>query len=220
MNSLQTNSAISIVDALMKHPITTSMRSIPKNSENATIDLELIKTNVKNNKYADFYAFCNDLEKVWAELELRNDNSTVSKKITHECRRLLGKLRTKYACTDIPQWCNSVYKTRTQLTYVMNTPPEEVTKVVPSLGKARPTVQSKSGMSERETYNFLQAAEQIKSDEDMREMIKIVNELQPELDSSTQDVNINVNELNPQTAEALKNYLRTALEKQGSHYPE
>lgn len=218
MNSQHKLIADEIINELYKHPITTSLRKIPAGNGSAT-DLDTIKQKLKQDKYQNLASVFNDLETVWAELVKRNGDD-VSSKIASECRKILGKLRNKYDISELPQWCNVVYKVRGLLTNVMTQPPETITQNIPSIGKARPIKPSKSGMSEREMYNFLQASDMIKKDEDHREMIRIVNELQPDIDCSTQDVNVNINELNAETAEALKNYMRTALEKQGLRYPE
>lgn len=207
-----------IMNELYKHPITTSMRKIIKGS-NASLDLETIKQKLKTNSYQNLAAMCNDLDTVWTELAKRQ-NSEEANKVANECRKILGKLRNKYDISELPQWCNVVYKVRGLLTNVMTQPPEEVVQTIPSIGKAKPIKPSRSGMNEREMYNFLQASNMIKKDEDHREMIRIVNEMQPDIDCSSQDVNVNVNDLNAETAEALKNFMRTTLEKQGLRYPE
>ena len=212
-------SLISIINELFQHPITTSVRSLPRD-EKSTLDLEEIKNNVSSLKYSSVSQMCTDLERVWHELEERSENSQMSLKISCECRRLLGKLRSKYDNSVLPQWCNTVYKIRTNLTNEMTQPPDAVVQVIPAIGKARPTKLNATGMSERETYNFLLAADMIKKVEDHREMIKIVNEMQPELENASMEVNLNLNDLNAQTAQALKNYMRTALERDGLTYPE
>ena len=209
----------SIIIHLFHHPITLSMRSLPR-AQNSSIDLEEVRFNVMNNKYRAVSQMCNDLERIWREMEERNHNSQIAIKIANECRRLLGKLRAQYDSSVLSQWCNTVYKIRSNLTNEMTQPPAAVTQVIPAIGKARPTKLNPTGMSERETYNFLLAADMITKVEDHREMIKIVNQLQPELESSTMEVNLNVNDLTAQTAQALKNYMRTALERDGKTYPE
>ena len=209
----------SIINQLFLHPITLSMRKLPRD-QNTTIDLEEVRFNVLNRRYSAVSQMCNDLEKIWRELEDRNQNSQIAIKIANECRRLLGKLRAQYDSSVLSQWCNTVYKIRSNLTLGMTQPPDAVTQVIPAIGKARPTKLSPTGMSEREMYNFLIAADMITKTEDHREMIKIVNQLQPELESSSMEVNLSVNDLNAQTAQALKNYMRTALERDGLTYPE
>jgi len=212
--------AYEIHSSIIQHPITKPLRNIEYSPNiEKPIDLSVIRQRLETKYYPNISSFCNDLENVWVCFESIS-NESIHQIIANECRRLLNKLRKHNELHDVPRWCGSVYKIRTSLTKVMSTPPEAVVKFVPALGKARPSKQNTSGMSEREMYNFLLAAESIKSDEHHREMIRILNDFQPEIDSSTTEVSININDLKPDAAEALKNYIRTIIEKEGGHYPE
>lgn len=210
---------LSIINELLRHPITTSVRNLER-SEKATIDLTEIKNKVAQNQYTSIPQMCNDIETVWKELEERSQDSQANIKISCECRRLLGKLRMRFDTSDVPQWCNSIYRVRSALTNLMTQPPEKVGQIIPSIGKARPTKINRTGMSERDVYNFLQAANMITKPEDHKGMIKIINEMQPEIETSSIDVNLNIDDINSATAEALRNFIRAALERDGLKYPE
>ena len=51
-------------------------------------------------------------------------------------------------------------------------------------------------------------------------MIKIIDELQPEIDNGTMEIRLDVNKLNLNTVYTLREYMREALEKKGLKYPE
>jgi hypothetical protein len=52
------------------------------------------------------------------------------------------------------------------------------------------------------------------------EMLRIINELQPDLQAEGNGTAFDVSKLSPRTLTALKTYVKAVLEKKGQKYPE
>jgi len=102
----------------------------------------------------------------------------------------------------------------------MTQPPGKVKQFTPSLGTARTMKQATPFSNDRELQNFIIAGSMITSDDDHREMIRILSTQSPELDNGNSELFIDVAKLNVPTIQALKEFMRSALERQGKKYPE
>jgi hypothetical protein len=58
------------------------------------------------------------------------------------------------------------------------------------------------------------------TDEESNEMLRIIDELQPDLQGAGQQFYFDVSKLSSRTLSALRTYVKAALEKKGEKYPE
>jgi hypothetical protein len=102
----------------------------------------------------------------------------------------------------------------------MSQPPARVKQYGSSLGAAHTIKQSMPPLTEREMQNFVTAAEMLTSEADQTEMLRIIDEMHPEIDPGSTEVYLDVTRINLPTVYALRDFMRTALEKRGLKYPE
>jgi hypothetical protein len=102
----------------------------------------------------------------------------------------------------------------------MSQPPARVKQYGSSLGAAHTIKQSMPPLSEREMQNFVTAAEMLNTEEDHTEMLRIIDEMHPEVDPGSSEVYLDVTKINLPTVYALRDYMKTTLEKRGLKYPE
>jgi hypothetical protein len=103
---------------------------------------------------------------------------------------------------------------------LMQNLPSKVRQFSSSLTAGRALKQNTPLISEREIHNLIQASEKLQSEEDHCEMIRILNENQPELDQGNEEIYLDLSRLTDQTINALRSYTKDALEKKGLKYPD
>jgi hypothetical protein len=140
--------------------------------------------------------------------------------VTTELRRIFAKEKALFVRLGIAHWSRTLYELRTEVTDLMTRPPAKVRQLTPSLGSVRMMKQSASSLSDRELHRFLGMANALTADEDQREMVRIVADGHPELDTGAADLRVDVTKLNLATVQALKEFVKGAFERQGKKYNE
>lgn len=222
--------AINAMTEIMSHPISTLFRdpvvpgdvAPPQYFEiiSNPQDLSTIKTQLIDKKYTSVQKWLDDVEAVWANAEQYHGKDTPFAIAAAENRRLWGKIKKNIENSAIGKWCGDVYEYRTQITDIMTQPPSKVKQFTSSLGTARSMKQAQPTLSEKEIHNFILASSQLTTDDDYREMINIITEMQPELETGSQELDVDVSKLNINTINRLKEYIKSKLEKFGLKYPE
>lgn len=216
MNEDDTKAAMGILKKINEHSIMKSFKSIPR-SEDATIDLTEIETNLQKNHYKSIKDVFIDIDKILSEFYKRK-NDDYGFMITEECRRIINKLRYGlYKYLDISEWLNIVYKTEMKLTLIMTNVPQSDMLKFKMLGSARINRGSSYKVSEKDKLNLIAALEKINNEEDHKHLIEIVTKKQSDLNAN-EDV-ININDLKIKTVESLTNYMRACLEREGLSFP-
>jgi hypothetical protein len=104
---------------------------------------------------------------------------------------------------------------------MLTRPPGKARPFAPSVATVRSAKQAKAPLQDRELFRFLQVAgEMLNSEQDQREMIKILTTAHPELETGSPDLQVDVTKLPSQTIFALRDYMRDALSRQGKRYAE
>ena len=229
MNDEIRKAAIDVMDQIISHPIANDFIEPVQPSDDMQDYFETIKnpqdlTSIKNKliekKYTSVQQWADDVELVWANHELYYGQNAHQASIAAECRRLFGKYRHSVDALSMVTWCGEVYRLRSRLYDLMGQPPARVKQYASSLGAAHTMKQNMPRFTEREFQSFIAASEMLTGDEDQKEMLKIIDEMQPEIDPGTAEIHIDLTKLNLQTLYALRDYMRTTLEKKGSKYPE
>jgi hypothetical protein len=140
--------------------------------------------------------------------------------VTSELRRLFAKEKSVFARLAIGNWSRALYELRTEVTDLMTRPPGKIKQFTPSLGTVRTMKPPASAIGDRELAQLVAVANDLTSDEDQEEMIRIITAGQPELadgaaDAPAREIVVDVMKLNPTTIQALKEFMKKALERQG-----
>jgi hypothetical protein len=196
-------------------------------------DLSTVKGRLASLAYTQIYEFLSDMETIWTNCEtfygdpvnspdVSPQDRRLFKLAAAEGRRLFAKERTIFERPTVAAWCEKVYNLRTAVTDLMTQPPGKVKQFAANIGTARTMKQAQPPVTERELRNFIIAGQLITSDEDHREMIKILTSAQGNAEPETtgHEWHVNVTTLAPATLQALKEYMKKALEKSGQKYPE
>ena len=216
MNEDETRVAMGLLKKINEHGIMASFKTIPR-SENATIDLEEIETNLQNNHYKSIRDIFVDIDKILHEFYKRKSDD-FGFLITEECRRIINKIRCSfYKYLDVSEWFNIVYKTEMKLTLIMTNVPQSDMLKFRMLGSARVNKGTNHKVSEKDKLNLITALEKINSEEDHKHLIEIVTRKQSDLNADEEVVNIN--DLKIKTVESLTNYMRACLEREGLRFP-
>lgn len=221
--------ALEVMDRVMAHPISNLFKEPIAKGEEPERYYDVVKNpqylnpirqKLENGQYKQIKDWMDDVELVWSNVELFYGGKSSWGFAAAENRRLFAKEKSLFEQTMIGSWCREVYGLRTLVTELMTQPPEKVRQFADKLGAVRTMKHSQPLLSEKELQSFMQAAEMLTSDEDHREIIRIVTEMQPELENGRQEIFVDVTKLKPSTVQAVTEYMKSALEKQGLKYPE
>lgn len=243
MNELLRKRAIDVVDRLMSHPSTKPFLSfsLPSDPENqnsppaeSSKSLNSIRQRLIDNKYTKLQTWLNDVEQCWAALEKKNaDHPTEDSQreliLAAENRRLFEKEKRAIDILTAQNWGNELVRLRGKIFELMIDPPPKIKTYATPFINSKIVKANQPSISDHDLNCFVEAANLLTSDEDNNEICRIISEFQPDLilyDSETLNNNnstdmwFNVSKLNLQTFNALKTYIKSALEKAGLKYPE
>lgn len=228
-NEQMKNEAVEVMNRIMAHPISSPF-ILPITQKDAPehyfekikkpIDLSTIKTKLLEGKYQTVQQWFDDMELVWSNAETFHGKEHSFGKVAAENRRLFSKERKKLFGQSIDQWCGTVYELRSEITDLMNQPPSDVKKFADTLGAARSMKPNQQVMSEREKQCFIKATEMMTTEDEQKKIIEIISKMQPELDNGNSELFIDVAKLNRNTTNAIRDYMKTALENDGKKYPD
>lgn len=221
--------AIKTIDRIMSHPISSPFRqpfaskAIPAEyfeKAKSLCDLTTVKNKILKGEINTIQQWFDDMELIWTNAETFFAKDHAMQLLINENRRLFHKEKKILFGQSIRQWCGNVYDLRTEITDIMNEPPSKIKQFADTLGAARSMKPNQQVMNERDLQNFLKATELMTSDEDQKNLIEKLSKFQPELDTGSTDLTIDTSKLNPDTIQALKEYMEQSLENKGKKYPD
>lgn len=221
MNELLRKRAIEVLDRIMSHPSTKPFHSFsdPENPSGESSDLDSIRKKLTNNQYSKLQQWLDDVEKCWSTVEKRNaDNPTKDSPkeliLAAESRHLFEKEKRAIDILTVHNWGSELVRLRSKIFDTMNDPPPKIKT------PASPFINSnavKSNQPSAEELNeFVQESQMITSDEDWKEVNRIISEFQPDLLSDSPEIYLDASKLNMQTFTLLRQYFQTIIEKSKS----
>jgi hypothetical protein len=230
MNDRVRSAAIEVMDAISSHPAANDFLepfqpTVPEEQNyferiRDPQDLGTIKGRLVHGHYISIQPWLKDVETVWTNaISYHSDKPHVVAMAAH-CRRLFDKYRRRVDVLSMGTWCGEVYRLRTRVYDLMNAPPAKVKQYASSLGAAHTMKQNMPALTEREIQNFVTATEMMSREEDHDEMLRIIDEIHPEIDSGSAELILDVTKMNTPTIYALRDYMKTTLEKRGQKYTE
>ena len=218
------NRAIKAIENVMDHPCAMPFREPDTEEDQAKLknpqDFTSIKKRLQAKEYKDIQHLTRDVEAIWENsIQLHGKNSETAI-LAEYCNSIYLKQLREHDLLQVKVWCAQVFKYRTKITELMSNLPSKVRQVSSSLNVGKSLKQTTPVLSDRDLQNFISASEKLQTEEDQKEMIRILNENQPELDIGTTELHLEVTRLNHQTISALRKYMSDALAKKGLSYPE
>lgn len=229
MNEEEKQQALEIMEKLMDHPITKPFYDIKpaENSENGSSSnkpsLNIIKNSLLNGTLSQT-EWINQVKSC-----LSNDSNFNEKDIKYhpiilkECQKIFDKLLKRLNPNSLENWCQNVYYFHSEQIKTASHPPRKIFSIANQLDSFKKIDYERLiPISNAEIKAFQQALSMIQSEDISHGLVNIVNELQPEIKSSNTnelEFDANLYKLDLNTFRALRDYLKTELEKQGDRYP-
>ena len=218
------NRAIKAIENVMDHPCAMPFREPDTEEDQAKLsnpqDFTSIKRRLQAKEYKNIQTLTRDVEAIWknsAQLHGENSETAILAKY---CDDIYTKQLRENDLLHVNLWCGEVFKYRTKITELMANLPSKVRQVSSSLNVGKSLKQTAPVLSDRDLQNFISASEKLQTEEDQKEMVRILNEHQPELDVGSTELHLEVTRLNYHTISALRKYMSDALAKKGLSYPE
>ncbi|KAH0787442.1 Bromodomain containing protein [Histomonas meleagridis] len=225
MNELLRRKAIAIMDSLLKHPSAMYFYDEPTlklPGSDKCIDLKSIQTRLLENKYSTLQEWADDIENCWSYIEKENTDPTDLAQLSELSfisydRYIFEKEKKSIGLLSTPKWISEIIRLRSKLTNLMSSPPTKV-REIPQIQKYLNA--SSPPISQHELQCFVTATEKLQTKEDNKNISKIISEFQPELFDESPNLIFDVTKLNKQTFQALRTYVKAAIEKKGEKYPQ
>ncbi|EAX96965.1 Bromodomain containing protein [Trichomonas vaginalis G3] len=219
-----------ILEKLMSHPATRTFHTPVPTGEEAPanyfeiiknpIDLGTIKQKLEENKYEGFKDFHTDVELVWKNAETYNEPGTTVSILAAEGRKVFAALCRKENMFLLCTWCNEAYRLKKKLSEVIQSAPNKIKQYINNQSNQKQNKQNNTLFTETEMVNFVKASKMLPSEDCQRDMLKIINEHQPEIDTGLETLDVDITNFSLPTMHALQDYMRSTLEHAGLKYPE
>lgn len=183
-------------------------------------DLRTITDRLERGEYKTVQAWARDVETVWANAETFHGNKSTTTVLAREGRRLFEKYCVRANIMSMGKWCREVYKLKSRIYEIMGQPPPRMKQFATNSTTAHAVKQAMPPMSEADLQNLVQASEMLVNEEEQNGMVQVIEENQPETDWEETETVLDVTKLALPTLYALREYLKTTLEKRNAKYPE
>jgi hypothetical protein len=212
--------AIDVMGLISAHQVANDFLEPAQQGSDDPPDLPTITSRLRDCQYASVQAWLKDVESIWANAETVHGRTSPQGIVANECRRLFDKYRRKVDILAMGTWSTEVYRLRTRVSDLIGQPPSRVKQYSSSLGAALTMKQNMPPFSEKEIQHFVAATEMMVREEDQTELIRIIDEMHPEIDSGAADFSVDVSKINLPTLYAMRDYMKSTLEKRGEKYPD
>jgi hypothetical protein len=224
--------ALRVMDELMSHPITSIFHN-PVDPDHAPEgyfsrvrnprDLKDICHLLTTSKFASISDWADDVELVWRNCEDFYAPGTYWRAAAQLSRKLFQKLRPQVEDKTVKVWCAEITRLRTKETRLIAKCPARIHGVACDLPDFKLYEQQEAidYFSDKDIQNFLEGWK-LTSEANRERMLRILKETQPALnvgEHARGELWVDVTRLNVSTFVALRDFMRTALEKQGAKYP-
>lgn len=181
-------------------------------------DFGTIRKDVEAGKYASVGDVISDVELIWINAAKFNGDKSDVTTLARQCYEMFLKRIRDYDLLPVNLWCTELIRLKSKLNSMMSSLPAKIKgHGNSSTNKANKTNQE--AITDREMRNFCEAYSHLKSDEDQKEIIRIINDYQPELNVGSDEVVLDVSKFESNTFNALVQYMMGALGKKGMQYP-
>jgi hypothetical protein len=226
LNELLRRRALDVMDRIMSHPSTIPFHSVSppdSNSPDPPADLQTIHSRLQQNKYSKLQTWLSDVEECWTGAERRaalNPSEYAQRQVVLAVanRRIFEKEKRAIDILSAHNWGTELVRLRGRLTDLMFDPPPKIKTFASPFTKGRIPKPTAPPISERELHQFVAAAGMLDQEEESDEMLRIISELQPDLQSD--ELSFDVSKFSPRTLAALRAYVKARLQKRGLKYPE
>ena len=188
------------MEELSDHPITIPLF---KSTEANLKSFEVVHTNLQQKFYTNISEWINDLNEALTLFSFNEPPNSPKTLIAEQVRKMISKLMIPLNNISTDFWCKSVIHYQFHLSKLLNYYPKHS-------NSGENETPHESTISE-EIKELVKAVSSITSDDDHHEMIQIVTNLQPELETCNLELLIDVTMLKPETLLALKEFVAKVI---------
>ena len=183
-------------------------------------DFGTIRADLLKDKYKSPVDVISDVELIWRNAALFNGNKSDVTTLAKLCYDMFIKRMRDIDLLPVNLWSVELFRMQSKLNELMSNLPQRLKGYNPQgSNKDKKGEKQRIVATDREMRNFCEAAALLQSDEDMTEMIRIINDNQPNLNVGNEDMTIDVSRFTTNTFNALMQFMIGALGKKGISYP-
>ena len=199
---------------LIKHPISITFQEKYKPEDEHVLNEILNK--IKNNKFKNIQEWIKSVNLVWEYTIKTYEDDIDSINSAIYLKKLFNKEILKFFYNN-EQWCQKIDKYREKITFLINSPPTDI--LFKNFGidleqKICPQLQT-----DKEIKNLIEAISMIENLDYSEQIISFIFNLQPELNTDKNKIELNILQLKPQTIKELIKKLKENFPKKGLIYP-
>lgn len=182
------------------------------------IDLTTIQKQLKAKKYKSFKEWYNAVDLIWSNTRAYYEEDDLMIPITDEVEAIFeNELQAQQLRNNVNDWWKEVVRLQEKIGQLNNNPPE---KTIYSFSGFNPSKKLSNQLyTNKEVKQFMSAVKLMKNPNDQEELINIIGNMQPELKSNGNTVNVDIYKLLPTTFNAAKDYVKNTLQSQEIEYP-
>ena len=209
---------ISIMDDLMKRPCAAAfLDNVDNSNVKHPINLNLIYQKLQNNEYSTVSQWDKDMNLIWNNAEKVAGKTHYLFALANELHKKYDKLYQRIKILRLAKWSRVVFSYRTKLENIFESIPP-VLGALSQLPERSHDTQLKP-FSEEELNLFIRMSAYLTNPIDSKKMAKIVQHYQPDIPIPAGSVELDVNDLQPQTLYALRDFATFRLAEMNIAYP-
>lgn len=217
-----------VMEKVMKHPCARPFMAPLVPGENCPddyleviknpIDLSTINKQLKAKKYRSFKEWYNSVSLIWSNVKSYYEEDDFMITMADEVETIFeNELQSQKIYQNVDDWWKEVIRLQEKIGKLNNNPPE---KIAYSFSGLSPTKKLSNQLyTNKEVKQFIHAVKLMKNPTDQEDLINIIGDMQPELKSNGNTVNVDVYKLCPTTFVAAKEYVRNTLKNEEIEYP-
>lgn len=217
-----------VMEKVMKHPCARPFmiplvpgKTCPQNYTKYVknpIDLTTIKKQLKAKKYRSLKEWHNAVNLIWSNTRTYYEEEDLMIPLTDEVEAIFeNELRMQQLHKNVDEWWKEVLRLQEKIGTLNNNPPEKTIYSFSGFNSSKKL--SSQLYTNKEVKQFLNAVKLMKNPDDQEGLINIIGDMQPELKSNGNTVNVDIYKLTPTTFSAAKDYVQNTLQDEEVEYP-
>ena len=226
MDELETNYSLDIMEQLMHFPCSKPFINPVNDKEEGfenyykkikdPIDLGQIQAKLLTNEYKSFEDVRHDINAIVKNTERFFGKTSCQAALSREMQMHFNKLIADDEEKDIRGWFDDVKEIEQKLERIFQGAPNKVK----SHCKSILTIPPLPVLSDNEIRTLIKAAQELKDKKDVQKMLKIILEKNPDMEITSKDLVIEVDELDNVTLWLLKDYVERRYQELGRRMPQ
>ncbi|OHS96112.1 Bromodomain containing protein [Tritrichomonas foetus] len=180
-------------------------------------DLGTIFGRLQRGEYKSVLQWEKDIDTVWLNAETYNGKDSLIAYMAHHMSKRFQHLKKPLDLHNVSGWAKHVYSLREKFDSMLVKCPPSLQSIVPrNLDNSLPLLAT---FNSKEMANLMKASEMVKSPKDIEQVAAILRKNDPPIDTTDEDLVVDLNSLTPSTLHEIRTFYRKQLIEQGLPYP-